>query len=174
MQRQVSFYSLILGLAWTATATATNASITVFLNQPGKAISPTLHGIFFEDINYGADGGLYAELIQNRSFEHREHLYAWSKRNYDAQGTLEIATDDPMNEHNPTYLRLTVEQAGQGFGVSNSGFDGIAITRGKNYRFSVRARSTTGFKGSLRVELSDIIGSIIGKAVDGIKPFFVN
>lgn len=162
MKRQAFFWSLVLCLWYMGTVLGANASITVSLDKPGKAISPVMHGIFFEDINYAADGGLYAELIQNRSFEHRDHLYAWSEINHDAQGTHSIATDDPMNDHNPTYLRLTVAKAGQGLGVTNSGFGGIPVVRDANYRFSVRARSKSGFKGSLRIELSDIIGNVVG------------
>jgi hypothetical protein len=68
---------LIAGLvsAWTAVSLdAATPRIVVEAGQPGRAVPTTLHGIFFEDINYGADGGLYAELVQNRSFEHRRSL----------------------------------------------------------------------------------------------------
>src|SRR3954471_15788300 len=80
--------------------------ITIEAGEPGHAVSPLLHGIFFEDINYGADGGLYAELVQNRSFEHAESLYAWSVVNRGAEGGIDIATAEPLNAKNPHYLRL--------------------------------------------------------------------
>lgn len=62
-----------------------------------------MHGVFFEDINYGADGGLYAELVQNRSFEHAERLYAWALVNLEAEGSATVETADPLNAKNPHY-----------------------------------------------------------------------
>ena len=71
---------------------ALTAKISVPTDQPGIAVAPTLHGLFFEDINYGADGGHYAELVQNRSFEDHEPLYAWSEiASTGAEGRLTIA-----------------------------------------------------------------------------------
>ena len=95
--------------------------------SPGHAVSPMLHGVFFEDINYGADGGLYAELVQNRSFEHAEHLYAWGTVNREGEGTVTVESADPLNSNNPHYVRLAVQNPGKGFGVANYGFGGIVV-----------------------------------------------
>ncbi len=139
---------------------AAPAAITVQTDQPGLKFPPTLHGLFFEDINYGADGGLYAELVQNRSFEHREPLYAWSRTARDgAKGALTTESEAPLNANNWTFLRLHVTDPGQaGFGASNSGFDGIALGSGERYRFSIYARRRAGDQQQLRILLEDGAG----------------
>ncbi|WP_205510518.1 alpha-L-arabinofuranosidase C-terminal domain-containing protein [Longitalea arenae] len=111
-----------------------------------KAISPHLFGIFFEDINYAADGGLYAELIQNRSFEYtasdnREWhpLTAWRYTTEGfGYGTISVETNAPIHANNPHYAVLNVEDEGrEGVGLTNTGFDGIAIKAGEQYDLSV-------------------------------------
>ncbi len=92
------------------TLPAGDAVITVHLDATRLAINPMMHGVFFEDINYAADGGLYAELIQNRSFENQEGMYAWTVVNRGADGTVKIESDSPLNPANPHYLRLFVER----------------------------------------------------------------
>lgn len=138
-------------------------TLAIHADKPGVAISPTMHGIFFEDINYGADGGLYAELVQNRSFEHRENLYAWSKDSRGGEGEMKVETDDPLNAANKHYLRLDVKSAGRGFGAANSGFGGIAVVKDDDYLFSVHARCDEAFKGSLLASLEDEKGQPIGQ-----------
>jgi alpha-N-arabinofuranosidase len=137
--------------------------VIVDLAQPGHAVSPLLHGVFFEDINFGADGGLYAELVQNRSFEHDEHLYSWGIVNRGGSGDLTIEHDAPLNAKNPNYARLVVREAGKGFGVANYGFGGIAVKAGENYLVSIRARSDAIAK--LTAVLEDDTGRTIGSAV---------
>jgi alpha-L-arabinofuranosidase len=146
--------------AWSAEPAVT---LTIDTAHPGHAVSPLLHGVFFEDINYGADGGLYAELVQNRSFEHAEHLYAWSTVDRGGDGTVTIETADPLNAKNPHYLRLDVKDAGQGFGVANYGFGGIAVRPHENYLFSVRARADAAFHGILRAVVEDETGRPLGE-----------
>ncbi|HMD18879.1 MAG TPA: hypothetical protein VKH40_01085, partial [Alloacidobacterium sp.] len=91
------------------------AVISVDAAHPGAAISPTMFGIFFEDINFGADGGLYPELVKNRSFEFQEPLTGWheilrtsSKGIDNPRGELAIRTKDPLNPSNPHYLKVRV------------------------------------------------------------------
>src|SRR3982750_873367 len=101
-------------------------TIAVQVNHPGGAISPTMFGIFFEDINFAADGGLYPERVKNRSFEFTEPLTAWTKlAQGGAEGELDIRSDGALNESNPHYLRLRVYNPGSGYGVTNTGFRGI-------------------------------------------------
>jgi alpha-L-arabinofuranosidase len=139
------------------------ARLTVDVSRPGPAISPMLHGLFFEDINYAADGGLYAELVQNRSFEHKDRLYSWTEvRRGGGDGAVEVAADSPLNAANPHYLRLQVRNRGQGFGVANSGFGGVAVRKGERYRFSVDARAGNGYRGGLLAVLEDENGRTIG------------
>lgn len=133
------------------------------LAGPRASVSPTMHGLFFEDINYGADGGLYAELVQNRSFEHKESLYAWSTTARVAQGEVKIEAATPLNAKNTHFVRLNVTKAGRGFGVSNTGFGGIAVKQGEPYRFSLYARAKAGYKGALQVQLEAANGRVLGQ-----------
>lgn len=116
--------------------------ITVQVSAPGKPISPDLFGIFFEDLNYAADGGLYAELIQNRSFEyspteqsswHPLSFWEVQKRGDGAEGSITVSAMRPVHENNPHYAILTVRAPGQGVGLANSGFDGIPLQADETY-----------------------------------------
>ncbi|WP_246610064.1 alpha-L-arabinofuranosidase C-terminal domain-containing protein [Nonomuraea rhizosphaerae] len=121
----------------------------------GTKVSPNLYGIFYEDINHAADGGLYAELVQNRSFEFNatdERTYngltAWSRVG-DAAPT--VATDQPLNPNNRNYLRLDVAASG---GVSNAGFNrGLPLKAGARYDLSLWARRAEA--GPLTVTVED-------------------
>ena len=79
---------------------ATN-ELVLQTNKPGAPIQPTMYGLFFEDINYAADGGLYAELVKNRSFDFPQNLMGWT-----TFGGVELKNDGPF-ERNPHYVRLT-------------------------------------------------------------------
>src|SRR5581483_5590863 len=142
------------------------ARVTVDLNRPGVDVPPTLHGLFFEDINYAADGGLYAELIQNRSFEHRMPLFGWRETaRAEARGRLELAADAPLNAANPTFLRITLTEPGEGgFGVANQGFDGIAFKAGERCRFSIYARLHEGGDAALDLVLQERDGPPLASA----------
>jgi alpha-L-arabinofuranosidase len=147
--------------AWSGAPAVT---LTIDVAHPGHAVSPTLHGVFFEDINYGADGGLYAELVQNRSFEHTEHLYAWGTVNRGGDGDVTIETAEPLNAKNPHYARLTVRDPGKGFGLGNYGFGGIAVKSGENYLVSLRARADAAAAGgALTAVLEDESGRPLGE-----------
>jgi len=135
----------VLGLALLAqTLSAAPATITIRADQPGKAISPHLFGIFFEDLNYAADGGLYAELVQNRSFEYSpteqpdwHPLASWElQKRGGGDGSLQVAEMRPIHDHNPHYALLTIRQPGQGVGLANRGFDGIPVKAGETYEAS--------------------------------------
>jgi alpha-L-arabinofuranosidase len=149
--------TLFLALLIANASAAEPAQITVQVNDPGISVPSTLHGLFFEDINYGADGGLYAEMIQNRSFEDREHLYAWSEvAREGARGRLSTESEEPLNANNTHFLRLYVMDPGtHGYGVANSGFDGLALSKGGHYRFSIYARRRAGDEAALRILLED-------------------
>jgi len=161
---------ITLALVFTAGAAETAVRITVDTDHPGHAVSPLLHGVFFEDINYGADGGLYAELVQNRSFEHQEHLYAWGTVNRGGEGTVTVESTEPLNARNPHYVRLNIVDAGKGFGIANYGFGGIAVKANESYLFSVWARFAGGAKGTLRVVIEDETGRPLGEcALTGLS-----
>lgn len=130
-----------------ATLTATGKS---------KSISPLLMGIFFEDINYAADGGLYGELVQNRDFEYitgEGHDKGWSPEYaWSVAGdkiSFSIADDNPIHKNNPHFARLDVKGGiatlvnNGGNAFINSGYDGIPLKKGEQYRFSFKARSSS-------------------------------
>lgn len=149
-----------------ADLTPLKGKLTVYPEQR-KRISDKLMGIFFEDINYSADGGLYAELVRNRDFEFtpRDHrgwgpATAWSLRNADGDSvTLTIATENPIHANNPHYVTL---QGGDC--LTNEGFDGIPVKKGEKYFVSLFGRAVKGGANRAIVQLIDPQGNIIGKA----------
>ncbi|NOV03637.1 LamG-like jellyroll fold domain-containing protein [Paenibacillus planticolens] len=145
-------------VVWEAGSTAYTMNING--GQPAHDVSPTLYGIFFEDINYAADGGLYGELVQNRSFEFDSPLYSWTNVNDGGVGQVTIAKTDPLNSKNPNYVRLSVTKPGAGVGISNSGYDGIAVKSGETYHFSVYTRSSDSPSKSIAVKLKGQQGTV--------------
>lgn len=138
-----------------ATASAQGApaikELDVQAGKIGAAIQPTMYGIFFEDINFAADGGLYAELVKNRSFEFPQHLMGWK-----SFGKVTLEDDGPF-KRNPHYVRLTYTgHRDKHTGLDNEGFFGIGLHKNAEYRFSVWARTApNASKSSIRVELID-------------------
>jgi alpha-N-arabinofuranosidase len=145
----------------------------------GKKISSELFGLFFEDINYSADGGLYAELIQNRSFEYNPtERREWNPFSYweytnpgFSYGQLSIETNHPIHPNNPHYLVLNAEHVGHeanytgqtGVGLRNLGFDGIVVRAGEKYNFSLFARQLSIKPVTLKVTLQDRKGKILAE-----------
>ena len=122
--------------------------LDVSLKKLGAPIQDTMYGIFFEDINFAADGGLYAEMVKNRSFEYPYALQGWK-----AFGKVEIKDDGPF-ERNPHYVRLMDPgHRDKRTGLDNEGYFGISVQEGKQYRFTVWARVPEGGNGAIRVEL---------------------
>ncbi len=139
--------TLLAGISLTVGAQASQFDIN--LKKVGAPIQPTMYGIFFEDINFAADGGLYAELVKNRSFEFpQDNLQGWK-----AFGKVEVMDDGPF-ERNPHYVRLVEPgHPHKWTGLDNEGFFGIGIRKGEQYRFSVWARVPDGGSQTLRIEL---------------------
>lgn len=144
--------------------------------EKSKAISDLLMGIFFEDINYSADGGLYAELIQNRDFEYtpsdREGDKNWnSTHSWTLKGDKTIFTIDtvaPIHPNNSHYAVLKVERPGAA--LTNSGFDGIALKAGDKYNFSVFARVPESSKSNkLLIRLVDASGKVQGESTVSVS-----
>ena len=152
------------------------ASLGLFAQRPmtapkgGKMISDELIGIFFEDISSSADGGLYAELVQNGSFEYNPTEHdgwgagtAWRQvRPGHSLGMLEVRKDQPIHPNNPTYMRLHAErvkefydyQGWRGYGLQNDGFDGISVKAGEKYDFSVFLRNMGDEAKHVRIVLA--------------------
>ena len=136
-----------------------SARLTVHADRPGPKISPMLYGIFFEEINHAGDGGLYAELIRNRSFEDSDKPEAWMQVAATTKGEISIDTSRPLNAASPRSLKLVV--LGQGsVGVANEGFWGIAVQQGACYNLSLYARSE-GIRGPLAVRLESADGKTV-------------
>ncbi len=154
-------------------AFAQTGNITVQVDKPGAAIPKTLFGLFFEDINFGADGGLYPERVKNRSFEFPDPMMGWKRLDRgDTKGELYVFDHGSINDTpNSHYLRIKVASPGKGFGVMNEGFRGIGVQKGAEYMFSVSARRIDGAPAALRVELEDGDGHSLGQAkVSGFTP----
>ncbi len=127
----------------------TEAKITVEVNKPGHIISPTLFGIFFEDINLSADGGIYPELVRNRSFEDADTLQNWNLLSADNKSTASIITADvqsrpPVPPLNPFNRKSLCINANGPFKLENNGYWGMNIVQGNSYSFKLAVRSTDG------------------------------
>jgi alpha-L-arabinofuranosidase len=146
----------------------------------GKQISSNLFGLFFEDINYSADGGLYAELVQNRSFEYnpaeRREWGPFSFWEYItpgfSYGRISVETKEPLHPNNPHYIVLDIEQVGHeaqhtgesGVGIKNSGFDGMVVRAGEKYNFSMFAQQLSDAPVLLSVSLQTANGKVLAEA----------
>ena len=139
------------------------AQITLDIDagQRGTTIGPIHYGIFFEEINHAGDGGLYAELIQNRSFEDNA---TWYDKWWPIDGTsATLVSDGLLNEVQTRALQLTLTAAGDG--VRNEGFWGINSVSGRTYKFSFWAKSESGYDGQLTVRLEKEDGTSLGESI---------
>jgi alpha-L-arabinofuranosidase len=143
------------------------AAISIYPEQ-AKPVSDLLFGVFFEDINYAADGGIYAELIQNRDFEYAltdksNRDKAWtSNHSWSLQGTqttFAIDTTAPLHINNPHYAVLDTKTPGAV--LSNTGFDGIAVRKGEKYQLSLFSRQ----KARLLVKLVSKQGIVLAQSI---------
>ncbi len=152
-----------------SSALAMQAQKPVNAPSGGKQISDELIGIFFEDISSSADGGLYAELVQNGSFEFNlAERDGWGPgtawrvvRPGHSLGLAQALQQEPLHANNPNYMRLNIERVGHyydydgwtGFGLENNGFDGINVKKNAKYDFSLFARCVDGKDKQVRVVL---------------------
>jgi alpha-N-arabinofuranosidase len=138
-------------------------SITIQTGRPGARINRAMWGIFFEDINFGADGGLYAELVKNRSFEFPDPLMGWTKISPSlARGELSIQDDEPFDAASPHSLRIQSEGTAP-FGVANEGFRGIGVLERETYDFSARIRGVSGTP-AVKIQLYGADGTLLASA----------
>lgn len=151
--RKLRLLSTIVVGAMAVVATAQTHQFNIQANKLGAPVQPTMYGIFFEDINFGADGGLYAEMVENRSFEFPSHLMGWG-----TFGNVSVSDVKPAFERNPHYVTLLSAGHDQKFsGLENKGFFGMGVKKGMKYDFSVYARlnSLQGKAAKIRVEIVD-------------------
>jgi hypothetical protein len=139
-------------------------NIIVKTDQHKADIKPTMWGIFFEDINFAADGGMYAELVKNRSFEFTTPLMGWKEqRKGVVGGSLWVLNRGISNQNNPRYIHVQNAVSGN-YGITNEGFRGMGVVKDKQYDFSVLAKWPKGSDVKLRIELINAKGEIIGSA----------
>ncbi len=122
--------------------------MTVDVSRPTAKIQPTMYGIFFEDINFGADGGLYAELVKNRSFEFPQPFVGWVPF-----GNVTVQDAEPCFDRNPHYVRIVNDGCRLRAGLDNEGFRGIGLKQGEEYRFTAYARTPDARPMKLSIEL---------------------
>ena len=161
---------IILGLFLPLSMTGQKVQpIIVNADKPKADIKSTMWGIFFEDINFAADGGIYAELVKNRSFEFYKPRAGWK---------VDVASKDSshfliinrgfLNETNPRFARVTLKDGTGKLGIINSGFRGMGVKQNVSYNFSILASSPAGSNIILRIELLSEKGEKIGEAT--LKP----
>jgi len=153
--------TLIVSSPGPATAQS-KPGIIVSVNKPIASVQPTMWGIFFEDINFGADGGIYAELVKNRSFEFSMPMMGWAVyQNKFNEGSVLVLNRQEENIANPRFVRITKNGVNDTLGLTNEGFRGMGIKKGLRYDFSVLCRQPTpGLK--LHIELLSAAGIDIG------------
>ena len=152
MKQRQKFLALAMGLMVSLSTSAQQHQFTVNA-KPGAPIQPTMYGIFFEDINFGADGGLYAEMVENRSFEFPNRLMGWN-----TFGNVSLSDVKPAFDRNPHYVVLESAGHDQKFtGLENRGYFGMGLKEGMRYDFSVygRLHNLQGKAAKIRVEIVD-------------------
>ncbi|THU36063.1 alpha-L-arabinofuranosidase [Niastella caeni] len=143
-----------------------NHTLVVKAAQPTATIQPTMWGVFFEDINLGADGGIYAEMVKNRSFEFFKPLMGWTvNRKKFVEGEMLVINRGVENTRNPRFLRVTMNNAAKGdLGLTNEGFRGMGIKKGVRYDLSLMYRQPQA-QTKLHIELIDTAKQVIGDTV---------
>lgn len=144
----------LLALSLTLGLHAQQHEMTVDVSHPTAKINPAMYGVFFEDINFGADGGLYAELVKNRSFEFPQSFVGWVPF-----GNVTVTDENPCFDRNPHYVRIVNDGRLLRAGLDNEGYRGIGLKKGEDYRFSVYARTPDAKPMKLSIELVNANGS---------------
>ena len=167
------FLIITLVLIKTITIAQSTASFTVKTDMPTADVQSTMWGIFFEDINLGADGGIYAELIKNRSFEFLKPLMGWKvlpekavwQKTIAEERQFQILNRPEKDAPNPRYIHITLNNHQKGdLGLQNEGFRGMGIKKGLRYDFSVLYRLQTG-NIKMHLELVNEKGNVIGAGI---------
>jgi alpha-L-arabinofuranosidase len=157
----IKFILLILTFGAVARGAFAQANLTVGVDKPGHSVSPTLWGVFFEDINLSADGGIYPELVRNRSFEDSDQPDFWSLSDSNGgKSTIAIDASRPLNPFNRHSLRVTLEGS---VALENKGYWGMNLVQGESYHLKLAARAGEGFAGPLTVRMLSASGQELAK-----------
>ena len=166
MKQRFAFLLLVITTLGVKTFSQVNHTLVVKAGQPTVAIEKTMWGVFFEDINFGADGGIYAEMVKNRSFEFFKPMMGWTvNRKKFVEGELLVINRGEENTRNPRFLRVTMNNAAKGdLGLTNEGFRGMGIKKGLRYDFSIMYRQPEAHT-KLHIELTDSTKRVVGDTV---------
>lgn len=160
MKQKIKLLGLLAGLC---SGQYVSAQLKVNVKNPVAEVSPVMWGVFFEDINMGADGGIYAELVKNRSFEFYKPLMGWTvQQKHFREGTVIVQNRQGKESANPRYIQVLLDNTSKGeLGLTNEGFRGMGVKNAVRYDFSLQYRTeNNGIK--LHVELVDEAGKILG------------
>ena len=156
--------ALFIGLGW-GIAASSQINLTVFPDQPTHTVAPTMWGVFFEDINFAADGGLYAELVKNRSFEFPIAMMGWKENRSQYQKGRYVIINRSQPAANARFARITLNHAEGNYAFSNEGFRGMGFHANKQYVFSIQARTEQPGALRIRVQLLNHAGKELSTAV---------
>jgi alpha-L-arabinofuranosidase len=131
---------LLVGVA--GAQAETSAAVIIRADEPGAAVSPNLFGVFFEEINYAGEGGLYAEMVRNRTFHSSKPDFWTLETQGDAVGMMSVDATVPLNDSTPNSLRLTMKSGSGSVGACNAGFWGMSLAAGATYNLDFFAKSS--------------------------------
>jgi alpha-L-arabinofuranosidase len=138
------------------------ANVSIQVNQPGAVVSSNLFGIFFEEINFAGEGGLYAEMVRNRSMYSPSTPFYWTAQlEGSATGAITIDPTEPLNTNIPNSLKLTMSSGSGTVGAANAGFWGMNLQAGAPYNLSFYAMAAPGFIGPIVANLENAAGTTI-------------
>jgi len=160
MSTLLKLSGMVLTMVMTTAGQAQDARIRVDAGERGVPISPVLWGIFFEEINHAGDGGLYAELVRNRSFEDANTPEGWSLLPSSRSSQVAIDTTSPLHPRNLRSLRWEIGEGEGSAHLANEGYWGIAVRAGRSYRLTFYARSNADFQGAVVVSLQSREGKV--------------
>ena len=159
---KIIFLSCVIILAMTIARAQTTATLTIQANQPGAVVSSNLFGIFFEEINFAGEGGIYAEMVRNRSFYDPANPDYWTLVTQGtAAGTMNVDSTRPLNTNILNSLKLTMQSGSGSVGAGNSGFWGMSLQAGSNYILNFYAAASNGFTGPITARLESSGGSSV-------------
>ena len=168
MKQKIKLLGLLAGLC---SGQYVSAQLKVNVKSPVAEVSPVMWGVFFEDINMGADGGIYAELVKNRSFEFYKPLMGWTvQQKQFREGTVVVQNRQEKESANPRFIQVLLHNTSKGdLGLTNEGFRGMGVKNAVRYDFSLQYRTeNNGIK--LHVELVDEAGKTLGGETIALAP----
>ncbi|MEN2984202.1 MAG: alpha-L-arabinofuranosidase C-terminal domain-containing protein [Dictyoglomaceae bacterium] len=162
--RLIKYLVIVLIFLFITSQAESQHILIIDTSELGPTIPRTLYGIFFEDINYAVDGGLYAELIRNRSFEHTNKLEGWNIQVLnDSNVKVYMDNQNPLNENNLNYLKLETRSNKSEIIITNDGYGGISLKKGEKYILSYYIKGEPEFEGTIKIELRDKKGKSYSK-----------